>query len=257
MFLFGDMGHGHSHEEGHAEQRKVKGHKNSHSQENGHSHSHAKENGQGHNTSSGHSMNITGVFLHVLADALGSVVVCVTSLVIMLTDWEYRFYLDPVLSLVIVVIILASTWPLLRDSTLILLNTIPAHIDLLDLETRLVTTVAGVSSIHELHVWRLVGRRVVASCHLEMTPPPIGTEPVDHHMHVARQVKEFFHKAGIHSTTIQLEYWSPKLSSNSQGTCQLECPPNHSVKKLPEVFILYFFYFFQFLCLTKTLTTAV
>ena len=88
-------------------------------------------------------MNITGVFLHVLADALGSVVVCVTSLVIMLTDWEYRFYLDPVLSLVIVLIILVSTWPLLRDSTLILLNTIPAHIDLLDLETRLVTTVAA------------------------------------------------------------------------------------------------------------------
>ena len=255
MFLFGDLGHGHSHEEGHPEHGKVKDHNNSHSQENGHSH--AKENGHGHNTSSGHSMNITGVFLHVLADALGSVVVCVTSLVIMLTDWEYRFYLDPVLSLVIVVIILASTWPLLRDSTLILLNTIPAHIDLIDLETRLVTTVAGVSSIHELHVWRLVGRRVVASCHLEMTPPPIGTEPVDHHMHVARQVKEFFHKAGIHSTTIQLEYWSAKLPSNSQGTCQLECPPNHSVEKLPEVFILYFLIFFQFLFLTKTLITAV
>ena len=244
MFLFGDMGHGHSHEEGHAEHRKVKGHNNSHSQDN--VHSHAKENGQGHNTSSGHSMNITGVFLHVLADALGSVVVCVTSLVIMLTDWEYRFYLDPVLSLVIVVIILASTWPLLRDSTLILLNTIPAHIDLLDLETRLVTTVAGVSSIHELHVWRLVGKRVVASCHLEMTPPPIGTEPVDHHMHVARQVKEFFHKAGIHSTTIQLEYWSPKLSrsggNNNLGTCQLKCPRKESSSsgefkvRLKEVF---------------------
>merc|ERR1712088_805120 len=118
-------------------------------------------------------------------------------------------------SLVIVLIILASTWPLLRDSTLILLNTIPAHIDLLDLETRLVTTVAG-----------------VASCHLEMTPPPLGTEPVDHHMDVARQVKEFFHKAGIHSTTIQLEYWSPKLSrageKNDLGSCQLTCPRKES-----------------------------
>merc|ERR1712080_325643 len=74
--------------------------------------------------------------------------------------------------------------------------------------------------------------RVVASCHLEMTPPPIGTEPVDHHMHVARQVKEFFHKAGIHSTTIQLEYWSPKLSrsggNNNLGTCQLKCPRKES-----------------------------
>ena len=180
-------------------------------------------------------MNITGVFLHVLADALGSVVVCITSLVIMFTDWEYRFYLDPVLSLVIVLIILVSTWPLLRDSTLILLNTIPAHIDLLDLETRLVTTVEGVSSIHELHVWRLVGRRVVASCHLEMTPPPLGTEPVDHHMDVARQVKEFFHKAGIHSTTIQLEYWSSSGEKNLEGSCQLTCPKNHSLASVSEV----------------------
>merc|ERR550525_1718340 len=219
MLLFGDVGHGHSHGGG--------GNSNtdkseSHEKSNGHGHSHEKETSHGHShgvhghshtsdkASSGHSMNITGVFLHVLADALGSVVVCITSLLI----------------------ILVSTWPLLRDSTLILLNTIPAHIDLLDLETRLVTTVAGVSSIHELHVWRLVGRRVVASCHLEMTPPPLGTEPVDHHMHVARQVKEFFHKAGIHSTTIQLEYWTPKLSrageKNDLGSCQLTCPRKES-----------------------------
>jgi len=177
-------------------------------------------------------MNITGVFLHVLADALGSVVVCVTSLVILLTDWEYKNYLDPVLSLVLVVIILGSTWPLLRDSALILLNTIPSHIDLLDLETRLVDKVKGVSSIHELHVWRLVGRRVVASCHLEMTAPPPGTEPVDHHMAVAREVKEFFHSAGIHSTTIQLEYWTQEPLSggikNEYGSCQLMCPRKES-----------------------------
>ena len=62
------------------------------------------------------------------------------------------------LSLVIVVIICVSAWPLLRDSTLVLLNTIPPHIDLGRLQAELVTTVPGVSSIHELHVWRLVGR---------------------------------------------------------------------------------------------------
>ena len=102
-------------------------------------------------------MNITGVFLHVLADALGSVVVIISATVIWLSDWEYRNYLDPVLSLVIVIIICVSTWPLLRDSTLILLNSIPSNIDLMDLEKRLVTSVEGVVSIHELHIWRLVG----------------------------------------------------------------------------------------------------
>jgi len=133
-------------------------------------------------------MNIKGVFLHVMADALGSVVVLISASVIKWTDWEYRNYLDPVLSLVIVIIISATTWPLLRDSTLVLLNTIPPHIDLAELQSDLVSTVSGVSSIHELHVWRLVGRRVVASCHLEMFPPEKGQEPVSHHMTIAREV---------------------------------------------------------------------
>ena len=108
--------------------------------------------------SSGAQMNIQGVFLHLLADALGSVVVLISASVIWLTDWEYKDYLDPLLSLVIVVIICVTTWPLLRDSTLVLLNSIPPHIDLVSLQTDLVNTVPGISSIHELHVWRLVGR---------------------------------------------------------------------------------------------------
>ena len=160
-----------------------------------------------------------------MADALGSVVVLISAAVIKYSKWEYADYIDPLLSLLIVVIICLTTWPLFRDSTLVLLNTVPPHIDLAMLQADLVATVPGVSSIHELHVWRLVGARVVASCHLEMFTPEKGQEPVDHHMTIARevsrrrrramilttlyiQVKEYFHKAGIHSTTIQLEYGS-------------------------------------------------
>ncbi|XP_023322846.1 probable zinc transporter protein DDB_G0282067 [Eurytemora carolleeae] len=86
---------------------------------------------------SGEQMNIAGVFLHILADALGSVVVIISALVIWLTDWQYKDYLDPVLSVVIVILICISSWPLLRDSTLVLLNSIPAHIDLDKIEQEL------------------------------------------------------------------------------------------------------------------------
>jgi len=219
MMLFGDVGHGHGHEDvGHGHSHDKPGHQNGQEKA-----PDSNKQDQVKHLSSGSQMNITGVFLHVMADALGSVVVLISAAVIWLTDWEYKDYLDPVLSLVIVVIICISTWPLLRDSTLVLLNTIPPDIDLADLQTRLVKTVRGVSSIHELHVWRLVGRRVVASCHLEMTFPEPGGEPVDHHMQVAREVKEFFHQAGIHSTTIQLEYGSV-MPSNNNGSCHLLCP---------------------------------
>ena len=103
-------------------------------------------------------MNIRGVFLHVMADALGSVVVMISASVIWLTDWQYKDYLDPVLSLVIVVIICLTTWPLLRESVFILLNSIPAHIDAAALKAGLISSVPAIRNVHELHIWQLVGR---------------------------------------------------------------------------------------------------
>ena len=56
----------------------------------------------------------------------------------------------------------------------------------------------------------------MASCHLEVAEAGDREDPVQHNMIVARQVKEFFHREGIHSTTIQLEF--------SPGSCQFQCP---------------------------------
>jgi len=151
------------------------------------------------------------------------VVVLISAGVIWLTDWEYKHYCDPLLSLLIVLIISITSWPLFRDAALVLLNTIPPNIDLGHLETSLIQTVKGVTSIHELHVWQLVGPRIIASCHLEMSRPEAGRDPINHHMDVAREVKEFFHRAGIHSTTIQLEYSSLETSPTSER-CHLLCP---------------------------------
>ena len=120
-----------------------------------HGHSHADDEGV---VESGAQMNIKGVFLHVMADALGSVVVLISASVIWLTDWEYRDYLDPVLSLVIVFLICLSTWPLLRDSILILLNSTPPHVDTSELRSGLINCLPVIRNVHELHVWQLVGK---------------------------------------------------------------------------------------------------
>jgi len=216
MLLFGDVGHGHSHDDG--------GHGHSHDGEkgeHGHSHDGEKKDQGKQQPASGAQMNITGVFLHVMADALGSVVVLISASVIWLTDWQYKDYLDPVLSLVIVIIICISTYPLMRDSTLILLNSTPSHIDTLDLETRLISSVDAVRGVHELHVWQLVGRRIVASCHLEVEPLEKGMTSQEYHMVIGREVKSYFHQNGIHSTTIQLEYPS---TNNRYGSCTVSCP---------------------------------
>lgn len=90
----------------------------------GHGHGHSHGGGGGSS-----QMNMRGVYLHVLSDALGSIIVIISALVVWLTDWQYKYYMDPALSVLLVALMLRSVWPLLRESALILLQTVPTHIE--------------------------------------------------------------------------------------------------------------------------------
>ncbi|XP_050672541.1 zinc transporter 1 isoform X3 [Leptidea sinapis] len=175
-------------------------------------------------TDPGH-LNMKGVFLHVLSDALGSLIVVASALVVWLTDWKYRSYIDPALSIVLVILILASVWPLLRESALILLQTVPTHIQVDAIQRRLLEKVDGVLAVHEFHVWQLAGDRIIASAH-------IRCRNLSEYMKIAEKVKEFFHNEGIHSTTIQPEFvelpldGNEMISSSAEAPCALHCPPN-------------------------------
>ncbi|XP_049837813.1 zinc transporter 1 [Schistocerca gregaria] len=173
--------------------------------------------------SSASQMNMRGVFLHVLADALGSVIVIASASVVYLTSWSYKFYLDPALSLLLVVLILRSVWPLLQESALILLQTVPTHIQVDAIQRRLLDKVDGVLAVHEFHVWQLAGDRIIASAH-------IRCRNLSEYMKIAEKVKEFFHNEGIHSTTIQPEFI--EINDFTHDTvqpaptedCVLDCP---------------------------------
>ncbi|XP_023314040.1 zinc transporter 1 [Trichogramma pretiosum] len=174
-----------------------------------------------HAHSDASQMNMRGVFLHVLSDALGSVIVVVSALIVWLTKWSGRFYIDPALSLLLVVLILKSVWPLLKDSALILLQTVPTHIQVDAIQQRLLENVDGVLAVHEFHVWQLAGDRIIASAH-------IRCRNLSEYMKIAEQVKEFFHNEGIHSTTIQPEFIDYQSNSHKEVTphedCVLDCP---------------------------------
>lgn len=159
-------------------------------------------------------LNMKGVFLHVLADALGSVIVVLSATIIWLTEWPYRYYIDPALSVIMVIFILRSVWPLLRDSSLILLQTVPTHIEVDMIERKLLEKVDGVLGIHEFHIWQLAGDRIIASAH-------IRCRNLSEYMILAGKVKEFFHNEGIHSTTIQPEFTEVE---DDLVDCMLDCP---------------------------------
>lgn len=108
------------------------------------------------------SLNIEAALRHVLADLLGSAGVLVAAVVILLTGWTV---VDPIVSLVIAVLIVASAWGVLRDSTAILMEETPPGLDA-DAVARAIVSVPGVTSVHDLHVWRITSGFDALSAHV-------------------------------------------------------------------------------------------
>lgn len=108
------------------------------------------------------SLNVRGAFLHVMADLLGSVAAVTSGLVVWLTGWVP---IDPILSLAICALIVWSAWQLLRESVLVMMEGVPKHLNLTEVG-KTMAGVAGVYSIHDLHIWTLSSGSVALSAHL-------------------------------------------------------------------------------------------
>jgi cobalt-zinc-cadmium efflux system protein len=113
---------------------------------------------------SGRSLNVKGAYLHVWGDALGSVGAISAGIVMLTTGW---FLADPIISVFIGGLILVSSWRILRESLGVLLEAVPAHVDVHQLEGAL-KAVPGVSGVHDLHVWTLTSGWVALSAHCEL-----------------------------------------------------------------------------------------
>ncbi|MFG1240839.1 cation diffusion facilitator family transporter [Xanthobacter sp. V7C-4] len=107
-------------------------------------------------------LNVRGAFIHMVADGAISLGVVAAAGVIALTGW---LWLDPLVSLVIAVAIIAGTWGLLRDSVNLAMDKVPTGIDPERVEAFLATR-PGVSEVHDLHIWGLSTTSVALSAHL-------------------------------------------------------------------------------------------
>src|SRR5574344_1366034 len=94
-------------------------------------------------------LNINGAFLHMAMDALVSVGVVVSGVVIKYTGWVV---IDPIIGLVVASVIFVSTWNLLKESVRLSLDGVPEAIDLDEIEKNILA-LNGVASIHHIHVW--------------------------------------------------------------------------------------------------------
>jgi cobalt-zinc-cadmium efflux system protein len=144
----------------------------------------------------GGSLNIEGAFLHVFSDALGSIGAISAGLVMIFTGF---YYVDPIVSMMIGVLIFYSSLRLLRESLNILLEGVPPGIDVKTVELKIMKR-QGVRSIHDLHVWCITPAKICAmSCHVLVEK---GTDGKKLTSDLIVMLREEF---GIDHTTIQIE----------------------------------------------------
>ncbi|KAH8797741.1 putative metal ion resistance protein/transporter [Xylogone sp. PMI_703] len=147
----------------------------------------------------GHDLGIMGVLVHIIGDAINNICVIIAALIIWRTRHEGRFYADPAVSMVTAILILLSAVPLVKNSGLILLQSVPLGVDLDDVKHDL-EKIPGVTSVHELHAWRLSQDKALASAHLITSDPSLES-----FMDKAQLINECLHAYGIHSATVQPE----------------------------------------------------
>ena len=142
------------------------------------------------------SINVEAAFRHVFADLLGSMGVAVAAIVILATGWVQA---DAVVSILIGVLVLASAWGIVRDSTSILLEAAPRAIDAEALGRRLASA-PGVVEVHDLHVWTITSGFPALSAHVLVRP---GEDCHARRRELERVLRDEF---AIEHTTLQVDH---------------------------------------------------
>jgi len=145
------------------------------------------------------SLNARGALLHVLSDLLGSMAAIIAGAVILATGW---MPIDPILSIVVGALIVRSTWRLFRDSLGVLMEGVPSHLDYAAIG-RSLSELAGVTSVHDLHVWHMSADTVALSAHLALVDGARWLEVL------ASAQKVLAERYDIHHVTLQPSWPTP------------------------------------------------
>ncbi len=148
------------------------------------------------------SLNVRGAWLHVLADTLGSVGAIAAGALIWAFGWELA---DPLASVAIALLVVWSSWTLLRESVRVLMEATPAHIDAAEVE-RAIADVPGVAQVHDLHVWTITSGFESLSVHVRVADGAGARDRDGVLSDVRRLVSRRF---DIAHSTIQIECGDP------------------------------------------------
>uniref|UniRef100_A0A8C1E221 Proton-coupled zinc antiporter SLC30A8 n=2 Tax=Cyprinus carpio TaxID=7962 RepID=A0A8C1E221_CYPCA len=222
-FTLHQSGHGHSHgglSGGHSHDHgKEKGHSHDHGKEKDHSHDHGKENGH-RDSNANHcdteengsgkrqqaNASVRAAFVHVIGDLLQSVSVLVSALIIffkvkdqrLLASPEYKIA-DPICTFLFSIFVLLTTFTILRDIVIVLMEGTPAGVNYNEMRERLLG-IKGVKAVHNLHIWALTMNQALLSVHVAIE------DTVEPRVVLREITKACFTTYSFHSVTIQLEH---------------------------------------------------
>ena len=149
-------------------------------------------------------LNIRGAFLHMAADTLVSIGVVISGIIIKHTGW---FIIDPIISIVIAVVILISTWDLLRDSMRLALDGVPEGIEVEEV-AQMMRDTEHVTDVHHLHIWAMSTTENALTAHVVIDDEGEAST-------VRKGLKEALRAQGITHATIEIE--------NGDDCCDTTC----------------------------------
>lgn len=148
-------------------------------------------------------LNIKGAYLHMAADALVSIGVVVSGITIAQTQW---YIIDPIIGFIIALIIIYSTWGLLRNSLRLSLDGVPEGINVNKI-IQSISAINGIENIHHLHIWAISTTETALTAHV-LIKDAQQMSPIKH------QIKDKLMEMGIQHVTLEFE---------TEGTCYGEC----------------------------------
>src|SRR5438309_3094104 len=144
-----------------------------------------------------HDLNVRSAYVHMLGDAISAAGVVIAGIVVALMGASFA---DPIVSILIGLLILWSSWGILQESVNVLLESIPKGMDM-DLVEQTIGSVTGVLAVHDLHVWTIGSGIIACSCHVT-----VGEQSIRSGQNVLHAVTdELEHRFRISHSTIQIE----------------------------------------------------
>jgi cobalt-zinc-cadmium efflux system protein len=144
-----------------------------------------------------HDLNIKSAYLHLMSDALVSLAIVIGGIGMYYLQW---FWIDPLLSIAVVLVILFTTWHLLKDSLRLSLDAVPENISVADVKTTAME-INGVEDLHHIHIWALSTTENALTAHLVLASGVTLKEE----QKIKHELRHLLEHKNIHHVTLETE----------------------------------------------------